>query len=187
MADDVSALSDDELRQHMISEERKMLDARAAYLNRNQIVRNTLIMDPILTAVHPGHHTSSLEGRLLPLLNRRDVLALTQSTLDSRLAEVSDALANSQQESMTVNQENQKLAEILLQLTDEMKAQDDLDIQEPKIRDRLEKLEAEVRKSRRDWRIIKSILSSVIVGSGIEWAKDVGLRELVMDDEDDGD
>jgi hypothetical protein len=185
--DDLAGLSDDALRQHMTSAERKMLDARAAYLNRNQVVLNTLVMDPILKAVHSGGNSTSLERRLLPMLHRRDVLSLIQSTLDSRMTTISASLAESQRENIATNQDNQRLAQILLALTEEMKAQDDQDVQDPKLRTRLQKLEAEVQRSRRDWRTIKSILSATIANSGIEWSKDVGLRELVMDDEDDAD
>jgi hypothetical protein len=46
-------------------------------------------------------------------------------------------------------------------------------------------VEKELKDSRRRMKTLKGILSAMIVGSGINWAADGSLVDLVMDDEDD--
>ena len=58
---DVLILSDDEVQEQLIKAERELLDARAEYELRNKLVDNTLIMDPILKAIHGGEHTDYAE------------------------------------------------------------------------------------------------------------------------------
>ena len=57
----VSALSDDELREHLITAEREAMEANAEYELRNRIAHNVLVMDPVLKAVHGGEQTDYVE------------------------------------------------------------------------------------------------------------------------------
>ena len=59
--DDVSFLSDDVVQEQLIMAERELLDARAEYELRNRFVDNTLVMDPVLKAIHGGEHTDYAE------------------------------------------------------------------------------------------------------------------------------
>lgn len=45
----------------------------------------------------------------------------------------------------------------------------------------VKRLEREVKTSRQKWKVIKGTVSAVVAGSGVDWARDEGLRELVMD------
>ncbi len=74
----------------------------------------------------------------------------------------------------------------MLALAEKMKAQSAKDIEAPRLREQVEATEKELREARRRKRLLKGILSAMIVGSGINWAADETLTELVMDDEEDG-
>lgn len=48
----------------------------------------------------------------------------------------------------------------------------------------LNELDAEVKSSRQKWRIMKGTASGTIVGSGIDWARDPDLLDIILDDDD---
>jgi len=48
----------------------------------------------------------------------------------------------------------------------------------------MEQARQEVKESRQRWKVIKGTLSAVIVGSGIAWAQDQDLLEMVLDPEE---
>lgn len=68
---------------------------------------------------------------------------------------------------------------------EETKSRPEERIDDPKIRTKLEKLKEEARNSRLKWRVMKSVVSATIAGSGLNWALDDELRDLVLDDEED--
>ena len=51
---DLSALSDDDLQEHLITAEREVMEAKARFEIRNSISHSVLVMDPFLKAVHGG-------------------------------------------------------------------------------------------------------------------------------------
>ncbi|KAK8220903.1 hypothetical protein IWZ01DRAFT_22841 [Phyllosticta capitalensis] len=53
------------------------------------------------------------------------------------------------------------------------------------LKDELEAAEREMRDARRRWRVMKGVAAGVVVGSGVDWAEDEGLRGLVMGADDD--
>jgi hypothetical protein len=105
--------------------------------------------------------------------------------LTSKLAEKKEAVAKAEQENMAANERNRELSRTMLSLAERLEAQSSKDVEEPQLRDKLSALEKEAKESRRRMRNLKGILSGMIVGSGIAWAEDDVLRELVIDDEDD--
>ncbi|KAF2191433.1 hypothetical protein K469DRAFT_720443 [Zopfia rhizophila CBS 207.26] len=183
---DVSALSDDVLQEQLITAEREAMEARAEYELRNKITHSTLVMDPVLKAVHGGESTGYAEKRLLPLITERDTVSMVHGSLASKLASMQPDLTAAAQGNIAANERNKELAQTLLALAEEMKTQSTEDIQDSQLRDRVRDVEKGVKESRRRVKILKGILSGMIVGSGINWAKDEVLRELVMDDEEDG-
>lgn len=87
---------------------------------------------------------------------------------------------------MVANQKNRELAQTMLALAEEMKAQSVQDIEDAQLRSQVDAVEKQLVESRRRVKTLKGVLSGMIVGSGINWAADEGLTELVMDDEEDG-
>jgi hypothetical protein len=86
---------------------------------------------------------------------------------------------------MAANERNRGLAKTLVALAEGAKSESTEDIEDPQLREKVNAVEKEVKESRRRMLNLKGILSGMIVGSGINWAEDEVLRELVMDDEDD--
>ncbi|KAF2097632.1 hypothetical protein NA57DRAFT_77885 [Rhizodiscina lignyota] len=184
-APETSTVSDDQLDAQLKVAELEALEARANYVLRNRIIQHVLITDPVLKAVHKGTDGNVLEQKLLPLINERDILTMVSSTLSKDLSNAMNSLSASEIENMQVVAKNQELATVMLALAEETKAQDAHDIADTDLRNQLDDLDAQVRVARRDWRIMKSVVSGVVAGSGLNWAKDEKLRELVLDDEDE--
>ncbi|OCK86218.1 hypothetical protein K432DRAFT_412745 [Lepidopterella palustris CBS 459.81] len=181
----LESISDDALQEQLIIAEREALEARTEYLLRNRITQNLMITDPVLKAVHGGSSTTLAERRLLPLINERDILSMVHGSLTSKVTSSSTALAATEKSNIMANEKNKELAQTLLALAEKMKTQSVEEIDNEKLRAQLQELENRMRMSRRRWRIMKSIVSGMIVGSGINWAEDEVLRDLVMDDEDE--
>ncbi|KAF2843421.1 hypothetical protein M501DRAFT_924593, partial [Patellaria atrata CBS 101060] len=160
------------------------LEARAEYLIRNKVIQNVVISDPILKAVHSN--ATPAERRLNCLINERDLLSMINSTLTSKLSTLSSDLTETDEANVSLNQRNRDLASILIPLAQELKSQKTDEVSDPKLRLQIQQLDAQNRISIRCKRTMKSITSGIIVGSGIAWANDDNLRDLVMDDEDDG-
>jgi len=85
-----------------------------------------------------------------------------------------------------VAQKNAELAKEMLALAEEFNTQRKEDVKDAKVRAQLDELEQSVKTSRQRWRIMKGTISGVIAGSGVDWASDKVLRELVLDDDGDG-
>jgi hypothetical protein len=79
---------------------------------------------------------------------------------------------------------NTELAAEMIALTEESESRKD-DIRDPALRAQLQEAEAALKASRQRWRIIKGTVSAVVAGSGVDWARDAALRELVLDSDDD--
>lgn len=46
-------------------------------------------------------------------------------------------------------------------------------------------LEREASIARNRWSVMKSVVSAVVAGSGVDWARDATLQRLVLDEEDE--
>ncbi|KAK5015755.1 centromere protein H (CENP-H)-domain-containing protein [Cryomyces antarcticus] len=177
-------VSEDEVDALLQAAEREVLEARAAYLIRNKIIQSVLVTDPVLKAVHAGFNKTPAERKLLPLLNQRDVLAMYHTTLTSTLSTFSSAVTAAERDNTAANKKNQELTATLLELVEATKPQATEDVQDARVRTQLQTLDSELKTARNRWRVMKGVVSGVIVGSGVDWARDEGLRELVMDDEE---
>lgn len=77
---------------------------------------------------------------------------------------------------------NQELASSLLSLAEESEVEERDETSNPELKRQLEDLEGEIQVGKSKWTILKNVISAVIVGSGVDWARDERLRELVTDD-----
>ncbi|KAJ5024854.1 centromere protein H (CENP-H)-domain-containing protein [Bipolaris maydis] len=185
-AHDLSALPDDLVEERLTIAQREAMEAKTEYEIRNRITHNVLVMDPVRKAVHGGERTRFAEKRLLPLVTENDTVAMTHGAQTGRLASTTRALSAAEQGNMVANQKNRELAQTMLALAEEMKAQSVQDIEDAQLRSQVDAAEKQLAESRRRVKTLKGVLSGMIVGSGINWAADEGLTELVMDDEEDG-
>ncbi|KAJ9271794.1 hypothetical protein DTO212C5_2219 [Paecilomyces variotii] len=177
------ASDDDDVEQQIAIAERELLEARATYSVRKKAVEAVLMTDPSLKAVHLKA-VSPAERALLPLIHRRDVLALVHENLAAAHTEILEALSNAEVDNRQITEKNQRLFRTLLELTDQESSWKE-EITDPKLRAQLQELEAGHKKSRARWETIKGIASAVVVASGVDWARDDALRELVLDESDD--
>ncbi|KAH6616308.1 centromere protein H (CENP-H)-domain-containing protein [Boeremia exigua] len=183
--DNVSSLSDDDLQEQLMVAEREAMEAKAEYDLRNKITHNILVTDPVLKAVHGNGETGFAEKRLLPLLKESDTIAMVHGRLATDLANSSRVLIAAEQANIVANQRNRELSATMLALAEAMKLQSADDIDDPKLREQIRAVEKELKDSRKRMKTLKGIISAMIVGSGINWAADERLTELVMEDEDD--
>jgi Centromere protein H (CENP-H) len=121
---------------------------------------------------------------LLPLINRRDLLALIHENLATAHAATLAALSTTEVENRRVTQTNQDLARTLLGLTRQNSSWKD-EVTDAELKAQLRELEADRRRSQAKWDTIKGIVSAAIVSSGVDWARDDRLRELVLDESSD--
>jgi hypothetical protein len=198
---DLSDLSDDELQAHLTSAQREAMEAKAEYEIRNRISHNVLVMDPVLKAVHGGdrtgyaekfvelgqlHFLSNKSRRILPLITENDTVSMVHGLLAAKLLSSQRAISTAGQANTLASRKNRELSATMLALAQEMKAQSAKDIEDPRLRDQVNAVDRELKDSRRRTKTLKGLISAMIVGSGINWAADEDLTELVMDDEEDG-
>ena len=93
-------------------------------------------------------------------------------------------LSNLEVQNLELHQRNQELARQLLESAKDddswREALDDDDLNA-----QLEQLEADRKKSKSRWEVMKSVASAIVVGSGVNWAEDDELTALVIDESDD--
>jgi hypothetical protein len=92
-------------------------------------------------------------------------------------------LSNTEVDNLRVIQRNQELARQLLDLTAQESSWRDK-IDDASLRTQMKEIESEYEKTRAKWDHMKGVLGGIIVGSGIDWARDETLRDLVLDDLD---
>ena len=59
------------------------------------------------------------------------------------------------------------------------------EVKDARVRGELERLEEESKAARREWRVWKSVVGGIVAGSGVDWAGDPKLLEVVLDAEDE--
>ncbi|KAL2867101.1 centromere protein H [Aspergillus lucknowensis] len=169
--------------EELAAAERELLDARATYTVRKKAVGTVLITDPILKAVHLKG-ASPAEHALAPLVNRRDVLSLVQENLGEAHNATQKRLSTLEVENLQLHQKNQGLVRELLELTkDDDSWREELDDSE--LKQQLAELEADYKKSKARWELVKSVASAIVVGSGVNWAEEEDLTALVLDESSD--
>ena len=93
-------------------------------------------------------------------------------------------LSNLEVQNLELHQRNKELARQLLESAKDddswREALDDDDLKA-----QLEQLEADRKKSKSRWEVMKSVASAIVVGSGVNLAEDDELTALVIDESDD--
>lgn len=120
------------------------------------------------------------------MIVENDAVSLVHGSLSSKLASATRALSTAEQANIAANQKNRDLAQTMLALAEKVKTQSAKDIADPQLREQVEAVEKELKESRRRMQTLKGIISAMIVGSGINWAADESLTDLVMDNDEEG-
>lgn len=95
-----------------------------------------------------------------------------------------NSLTSQEAENLVSMSHNQGLIAKLLGLTDLLKEQHVDSIQDVELRSNLKIAQDDTKETKHRWRIMKSLVAAVVAGSGVDWAHDDELRDLVLDDED---
>lgn len=118
-------------------------------------------------------------------MERRDDVAISVAKQSAQSATVRDDLTKVQSETLRVSRRNVDLTAELLELTEDVKRNKAAPLDDPRIQREVKALEDEVRSSRQRWRVVKGVASGVVAGSGVDWARDDVLRDIVLDPEDE--
>ena len=86
-----------------------------------------------------------------------------------------------QSESARVIRRNVQLTSELFELAEEVNKKQAAQLDDAEMQERIAGLEREMKQSRRNWRVIKGVASGIIAGSGVDWARDSKLRDIVLD------
>ena len=101
------------------------------------------------------------------------------------MANIKSDMTNTQIEAIRATRENVALASQVFDLADQVKRKKGSRPNDPKVLREIEKLEQDVKTSGQRWRVIKGVASGVVVGSGVDWARDDALCDIVLDPEDE--
>ena len=121
---------------------------------------------------------------LHPLIDQRDVLSLVQTNLSARLQTTLNSITTARTENLRAIKKNQDLTAAVLNLADRTKPQNIESVDDPSLKEQLESLQRETKDSKRKYRIIKSLVGTVVASSGVDWSSSEELCQLVLDAEE---
>ena len=126
----------------------------------------------------------SYASALHPLVNQRDVLSLVMANLHAGVNATANALTAARAESLKAARANRERAVRVLALAEQTKPGGEESIEDPEQRAQLDALRQDTRAARRQYRSVKSVVGAMVAASGVDWAEDEELKELVLDDEE---
>ncbi|OAA67573.1 Centromere protein Cenp-H [Cordyceps fumosorosea ARSEF 2679] len=155
-----------------------LLQARSRYKLRNDAVELVMMVHPVLKAVHGSTNASPIDRDLLPYIVKRDDAAVEVARAAAQAQATRDALTDVQVETLRACRRNVTLTSRLFELAGQLEERRAVDWHggEEALR---------VREEKRKWRAVKGAASGIVAGSGVDWASDEALREMVLDPEDD--
>ncbi|KAL7790956.1 centromere protein H (CENP-H) domain-containing protein [Trichoderma ceciliae] len=156
-----------------------LLAARARFRLRNDAIEAVMMANPILKAVHNGTQASPIER------HQRDETSISLAKHAEGMAKLRDDLTRVQVQSIRVGRENIELTGELFELAEQAKQRKVIRLDNPEVQREMETLAGEVKSSRQRWKVMKGVASGIVAGSGVDWAKDEDLRNIVLDPEDE--
>lgn len=118
-------------------------------------------------------------------MERRDEAVISVARQAAEMEMLRDQLARTQADAARISRQNVELAAALCDLADKAKQERAGNLDSPETRSAVARLEDEVASRRRRWRVIKGVASGVVSGSGIDWARDDELCDMVLDPENE--
>ncbi|KAJ4271741.1 hypothetical protein NW762_000447 [Fusarium torreyae] len=161
----------------------ELLESRAKYVLRNDVVEAVVTANPILKAVHSGTEATPVERELLPYVERRDDASISVSKQAAATNKIWNALTAAQSQTLRKSRQNVTSAAELFELAEEAKQKKTVPRSNSKMMQEQDKLEADVKTSKQRWRVMKGVAGGMIVGSGIDWFREDELRDAVLDPE----
>lgn len=121
------------------------------------------------------------------MIDRRDILSIAHTNMSTEQSSISKSTTLAEAENIRALRQNREAATTLLDLANQTKVQRSNALQESSSSRPLERLQADTKIAKTRWRIMKSVVAAIVVGSGVDWAANDELRDLVLDEEDEGD
>ncbi|KAF5006283.1 hypothetical protein FDECE_7329 [Fusarium decemcellulare] len=160
----------------------ELLESRAKYVLRNDVVDAVVMANPILKAVHIDPRLT-VTSELLPYVERRDETSISVAKQAAETGRIWDELTAVQSDTLRVSRQNVASTAELFELAEEAKQKKKVPANNSKMMQEQERLEAEVKASKQRWRVMKGVAGGIVAGSGIDWARDEKLRDVVLDPE----
>ena len=125
-----------------------------------------------------------MDSRALhPLIDRRDTLEIAHTNLSSTLQTLLKEVALRSADNIRAMEKNRAMTVSLLALAKKVQGQRDAVSKEPRLGAQVDEMRNDTATARQRWRIMKSVIAAVIAGSGLDWAGDDSLRDLVLEEE----
>ncbi|PBP24699.1 hypothetical protein BUE80_DR004493 [Diplocarpon rosae] len=175
--------SEEASEENIAAAEQDLLKAKSLYLSRGNVIQSVLVAPPILKAIHAGNKATVVEQDLLPLVQKRDQLSITLTALSTQVRTARNELTNLEAENIKIARTNAALATKMLALIEDAHTPRTEEIEDSRLRSQLGDLQSQMKLSRRRWRIMKGTASATIAGSGIDWARDPELLDIVLDND----
>ncbi|QPH01106.1 hypothetical protein C2857_005305 [Epichloe festucae Fl1] len=158
-----------------------LLDARANFRLRNDVIESVMTANAILKAVHNGTNASPAERDLLPYIERRDQSAMSVAKQATDIGFIRNDLTEVQSDTARVIRKNVDLTSTLFELAEEVKQRQATRLDDEETQSEIRKLDAAMKASRQRWRVMKGLASGIVAGSGVDWARDAKLSDVVLD------
>ena len=163
--------------------QKECLEARAEYVLRESVIADAIVAGPILNAIHAGTNATATERTLRPLLDRRDILQVASTNLASSLQSIRGETSQLAANTIAAMDRNRSLAAAVSGLAEKIKVQNEAVRRQPELHKRVEEVRIEAATAQDQWGIMKSVVAAVVAGSGIDWAQDDALRDLVLEND----
>lgn len=164
----------------------QLLEAMSLYTLRNGVVNNVLITNPLLKGIHGSTAASPIEQDILPWVQARDTASRDVAAKSAAAKQVLAQLTDAESATLCAARRNRDLAAEVLRLAreaDRGRAGAAGTGDDPAAEAQIAELERRLAASRRKWRVMKGTASGIVTGSGVDWAADPELRDVVLDPE----
>lgn len=164
----------------------QLLEAMSLYTLRNGVVNNVLITNPLLKGIHGSTAASPIEQDVLPWVQARDAASRDVAAQSAAARQVLAQLTDAEAEVLRAARRNRELAAEVLRLAKEAdrgRAGATGAGGDPAAEAQVAELERRLAASRQKWRVMKGTASGIVAGSGVDWAADPVLRDVVLDPE----
>jgi len=176
-----------------------LLEARAALSLREGVLESAMTVQPILRAVHNGTLASPVERSATPapvlsckiadhtsrgILHYAEIrdgtaVKMAAQCLSSR--EADDSLSEWELKGVETQRSNAKLALDVVRLAHAAQTHSTQLVDDEALQQEIVRVKDGLKVSRQRWKVIKGTVSAVVAGSGIDWARDERLRNMVLD------
>ena len=90
-------------------------------------------------------------------------------------------------DNMRALEKNQNLTATLVTLAKKVQAGREEMSKDASFGAQLDELQQDAATARQRWRMMKSVVGAIVAGSGVDWAGDDSLRDLILDEENEAD